>query len=73
MLMLSLRKPDPDPYDPDQLLSIKQVAQLLQVCEQTVRNKIETGEFLPPTHQLGRQLRWRRAELLEYLSRLRCG
>lgn len=72
MLMMSIRKPEPDPFDPNQLLTIKQVSQLLQVGEQTIRNQIESGRFLAPTHQFGRQLRWRRAELLEYMSRLKC-
>ncbi|MEQ9410700.1 MAG: helix-turn-helix domain-containing protein [Fuerstiella sp.] len=72
MLMMTTRKPDPDPYDPNQLLTIKHVAQLLQVGEQTIRNRIELGQFLAPTHKFGRQLRWRRAELLEYLKQLKC-
>ena len=36
MLMMGRSKPDPDPYDPEQLLSIQQVARLMQYSEQTM-------------------------------------
>ncbi len=63
MLMMSRSVPEPDSDDPEQLLTIRQVACLLQVSEQTIRNRIASGTFLPPTHRDGRLVRWRRADL----------
>lgn len=63
--------PHPDPCDPEQLMTIKQVAQLIQYSVQTIRNRLDSGSFLPPTHRDGRMIRWRRADLLEYLRELR--
>jgi excisionase family DNA binding protein len=63
--------PDPDPSDSEQLLTIKQVAGLMQYSVQTIRNRLDSGSFLRPTHRDGRMIRWRRADLLEYLKRLR--
>lgn len=71
MLMMSLRKPNPDPFDPEQLLTIQQVAQLMQCGIQTIRNRIDSGTFLAPTHRMGRQIRWRRMDVLEYMGRFR--
>jgi len=71
MLMMSPGKPTPDPFDPEQLLTIYQVAQLMQYSVQTIRNRVDSGRFLPPTHRDGRMIRWRRADLLAYLHRLR--
>lgn len=71
MPMMSLNKPDPAPCDPEQLMTIRQVAQLMQYSVQTIRNRLDSGSFLPPTHRDGRMIRWRRADLLEYLRGLR--
>ena len=73
MLMMSVAKPKPDPYDPEQLLTIQQVAQLLQYSVQTIRNRVDSGHFLPPTHRDGRQIRWRRADLLDHLRNAQYG
>lgn len=67
------RTPEPDPLDPKQLLTIKQVARLTQLCEQTIRNRIASGKFLPPIHRDGRMVRWRRADLLDFLKRFERG
>lgn len=69
MLMMSRSTAEPDPSDPDQLLTIQQVAGLLQICEQTIRNRVASGTFLPPTHRVGRLVRWRRADVLEFVGR----
>ncbi len=71
MLMMSVVKTKPDPYDPEQLLTIQQVAQLTQYSVQTLRNRIDSGGFLPATHRDGRQVRWRRADLLNFLAQFR--
>lgn len=68
MLMMSPRTPEPDPIDPEQLLTIQHVAQLLQVSVQTIRNRLDGGQFLPPTHRFGRQIRWRRSDVIAYLQ-----
>ena len=69
LIMMGRSKPEPDLYDPEQLLNIQQVAGLLQYSEQTIRNRIDSGKFLPPTHRDGREVRWRRADVLDYIQR----
>lgn len=59
----------PDTQDPEQLLTILQVAQLLQCSEQTIRNHIAEGKFPGPTNRFGKMVRWRRANVVEYLHR----
>ena len=39
MLMMSVPTQDPEPYDPDQLMTMEQVSRLFQVSIQTVRNQ----------------------------------
>lgn len=72
MLMMSLRKQEPDPYDPDQLMTLEQVARLLQLGHQTIRNHVATGKFPEPL-TIGRSVRWRRKEVVEFLASLRSG
>lgn len=71
MLMMNRAVPEPDPIDPEQLLTIRQVAQMLQYSEQTIRNRIASGTFLPPTHRDGRLVRWRRADILSFMERFK--
>lgn len=56
MLMFSKKKLPPG-GDPLQSYTIAQVAQLLQVGEQTVRNMVDRGEF-PKPFKAGRSTRW---------------
>lgn len=53
------------------LLSIKDVATILDVSETTVRNLVRRKELSPPRKVGGRAARWFTSDIEEYLNRLR--
>ncbi len=48
------------------VLTLRQAAALLQLCERTVRELAAAGEL--PGHRVGQRWRFLRAELLEWLA-----
>ncbi|OJY51411.1 MAG: hypothetical protein BGP03_16035 [Pseudonocardia sp. 73-21] len=52
---------------PDRLLSIDDVAQMLQIPVQSIYKQRSVGTFCP-AYRIGRHLRWRRGELLSWLE-----
>lgn len=51
------------------LLSLKRVAELLDVSEKTVRRWLTSGEFPPPTHTLpGGSVRWEEQAVRGWLA-----
>ncbi|WP_367278775.1 helix-turn-helix transcriptional regulator [Pseudonocardia sp.] len=53
--------------DPDRLLSINDVSDLLQLPVQSIYKQRSVGEFCP-AYKIGRHLRWRRSELIAWLA-----
>lgn len=59
-----------EPSSLTRLLSLHQVADLLQVSAKTVRRWIEAGDL--PVHRLGRQPRISAIDLEDFLKSRRC-
>ncbi|MEN3263912.1 helix-turn-helix domain-containing protein [Pseudonocardia sp.] len=53
--------------EPDRLLSIEEVSQLLQLPVQSIYKQRSLGLFCP-AYKIGRHLRWKRNELLTWLE-----
>lgn len=53
----------------EQLLSPKALAAMLGLAEQTIYNRHSTGGDMPPVIKLGRLLRFRPADVEEWLER----
>jgi excisionase family DNA binding protein len=51
-----------------QLLKIGDVCQLLKISKRSVWRLISAGQFLPPV-RVGRSVRWRRAEVEEWVKK----
>jgi excisionase family DNA binding protein len=56
-----------------QLLTIRDIAQVLNVSEGTVRNLVKKGELPRARKVNGRLARWHRADVEAYLAKLRWG
>lgn len=54
-----------------QLLDIKDVAEILNVSERTVRNLVKRKELAPPRKVGGKLARWFLSDVRDYLARLR--
>jgi len=52
---------------PAALLSVKEVASALQISTRTVWRLVSSGELIKPL-RVGRNTRWRRAELEEWIQ-----
>lgn len=64
--------PEPPRQNRRKLLSVKQVARLLDVRERTVYRLVKDGHLAPPRHVAG-QAKWFPADIRVYLYRLRRG
>ena len=53
--------------DPDRLLSIDEVSELLQLPVQSIYKQRSLGLFCP-AYKIGRHLRWKRDELFTWLE-----
>jgi predicted DNA-binding transcriptional regulator AlpA len=53
--------------DPDRLLSIDEVSELLQLPVQSIYKQRSLGLFCP-AYEIGRHLRWKRDELFTWLD-----
>lgn len=53
--------------EPDRLLSIDDVSKMLQLPVQSIYKQRSLGTFCP-AYKIGRHLRWRRGELLDWLE-----
>ncbi|MCW2718835.1 MAG: hypothetical protein JWR81_2657 [Pseudonocardia sp.] len=53
--------------DPDRLLSINDVSELLQLPVQSIYKQRSMGVFCP-AYKIGHHLRWRRSELMAWLE-----
>ncbi|MFC4942063.1 helix-turn-helix transcriptional regulator [Pseudonocardia sp. GCM10023141] len=51
----------------DRLLSIDDVSEMLQIPVQSIYKQRAVGRFCP-AYRIGRHLRWRRGELLNWLE-----
>ncbi len=63
-----LSAPPPSPHDPLNLLTPDQLCVLLKVRKSWVYDAVETGEL--PVVRLGRQLRFRRNDVIAYIETL---
>ena len=54
-------------HDADQLWSIEQVAEFLNLPVGTIRKQRVEGKFAPG-YRIGKHVRWKRSELLEWLE-----
>jgi excisionase family DNA binding protein len=52
---------------PDALLSIEEVAALLQLPVRTIYKQRSMGQFCP-AYKIGRYLRWKRGELMDWIE-----
>jgi excisionase family DNA binding protein len=52
---------------PDPLLSIEEVAALLQLPVRTIYKQRSMGQFCP-AYKIGRHLRWKRGELMDWIE-----
>ena len=52
----------------EELMTIKQLAQILSIAQQTIRNKLSDGTWPIEPIRVGRCLRWRPEALERFLS-----
>jgi len=57
-----------DVNDPDRLLNIEEVAELLGWSVRTVENHLLSGEFLQPTVRIGKLRRWWRRAVIQWIK-----
>ena len=54
----------------EKLIDIKELANVLAIKPQTVRNKLSRGKFELPTYKMGGKLVWKESEVLSYINKL---
>jgi predicted DNA-binding transcriptional regulator AlpA len=70
MLSIPERPPSVKPAPAcDDFLTAGDLADRMQVCKQTVRNWVKRGLLPPPVRMGRRSLRWRAAQVREFLLR----
>lgn len=57
-----------DVNDPDRLLNIEEVAEMLGWSVRTVENQLLSGEFIQPTVKIGRLRRWWRRAVINWIE-----
>jgi excisionase family DNA binding protein len=55
-------------HDTDRLLTSKEAADLLQISEQTLRVWRSTKRYMIPSIQVGRCVRYRRTDLIAWIT-----
>lgn len=65
----SFPAPQPGPLNPDALLDVKQMAELMSVSERTIWRLSDRDPLFPPKIRLGVRVRWRVRDYNSYLER----
>jgi predicted DNA-binding transcriptional regulator AlpA len=54
----------------ERLMNIKELAEILAIKPQTIRNKLSRGKFEIPTYKIGGKLVWKESEVLSFIKKL---
>ena len=54
----------------ERLMNIKELAEILAIRPQTIRNKLSRGKFEIPTYKVGGKLVWKKSEVFNHINNL---